>query len=124
METILQCWITFKETGENMKEQAMRFNEGKPELGYLLDFPHAIVGMASVAAFGAEKYERDNWKKGLPANQVINSLLRHLTSLKAGEVEDLESGLLHTSHITWNAMALAEMVEGNPKFNDLWGEDE
>jgi len=107
-----------------MTEEAMRFNEGKAELSYLIDFPNAMRGLASVASFGAEKYKRDNWKKGLYSNQIIDSLLRHLTSLKAGEVEDPESGLLHTSHIAWNAFALAEMMQTRPEFTDLWGRDD
>jgi len=104
------------------KESAMRFNTGKSELSYLLDFPEAISQMADVAAFGAEKYARNNWKKGLDVNQVVDSLLRHLSSFKAGEIIDPESGKPHTGHIIWNAMALAETLKLHPEDVTLWEE--
>lgn len=88
--------------------RAARFNTGKPQLSYILDAPNAIVGLASVFEFGAEKYSRDNWKKGLERNEVIDSLLRHLTKSQAGEVLDDETGKDHLYHVLWNALVLAE----------------
>ena len=94
------------------EEKAMRFNTGKPELSYLLDAPIAIKGLCEVFAMGAEKYERDNWQKGLDKNQIIDSLLRHLTAFKNGELIDDESGKNHTFHVLWNALVLAEQHSG------------
>lgn len=88
--------------------KASRHNKGKPQLSFILDAPNAINELAEVFAMGAEKYERDNWKKGLDKNEIIDSLLRHLTAFKDGEVKDSESGLSHTAHVLWNALVLAE----------------
>lgn len=88
--------------------QAARYNKGKPKLSYLLSAHHANEGLARVFEFGAKKYARDNWLKGLPKEEVIDSLLRHLQAYERGELTDPESELPHVAHIHWNAMALAE----------------
>lgn len=89
------------------KTQADRYNEGKPELSYILDAPLAMKGLANRFSLGAKKYSRDNWKKGLPDVQVIDSLLRHLIAYQNGEVYDSDGGL-HVDAIVWNAVVLSE----------------
>lgn len=98
-------------------EQAMRKNEGKVELSYILEADHAIKGVCEVLAFGAEKYDRGNYKKGFPKEKLADSLLRHLTSFLNGEELDTESGLHHTDHVLANALFLAYHYNGK-KGND------
>ena len=90
----------------------MRFNEGKPQLSYILEAKDAITGCAAVLEFGAEKYDRGNWKKGLDKNEIIDSLLRHLTSYLSGAEYDEDSGLHHLDHVTCNALFLADQYNG------------
>ena len=88
--------------------QAMRHNQGKPQYS-LLDLT-ALEPCARVLEFGAKKYARDNWKKGMPVTKILDSLLRHIAALRSGELIDPESGLPHIGHIQCNALFL-----GNPK---------
>lgn len=82
--------------------QAERKNEGKLRWS-LVDFK-AVEEMGQVLEMGAEKYNPDNWKKGLNREEILESTMRHLSSLFAGEECDPESGLPHTAHIQCNMM--------------------
>lgn len=93
-------------------KQADRYNTGKAELSYILSAPSAMEGLVEVFAFGATKYSRNNWQKGLNREQLVDSLLRHLTAAQNGEVNDPESGLNHLDHVHWNALALADEYNG------------
>ena len=98
--------------------EAMRHNQGKPQLSYLLDFPSATEAFAKVCEMGAKKYARDNWKKGRKYRDTIDSLLRHLTKYANGEDNDAESGLPHMAHVMWNAAALLEYQVRHPEMDD------
>jgi len=89
---------------------AKRFNSSKPELGYILDMPYAMLALSGVKTYGTKKYGRDNWKKGLPVRSITDSLLRHLMAFHNGEDLDEESGLAHMAHVMWNAAAIIEVL--------------
>lgn len=65
----------------------------------------AFEELAKVMAFGADKYERNNWMKP-PVNkcQLIDSMMRHIQALLNNEENDSESGLHHIGHIMANVM--------------------
>jgi hypothetical protein len=76
----------------------------------LIPFEELAVAYARVAEHGAAKYAPWNWSLGLPRTQIIGSLLRHTWAYLRGEERDRQSGLLHTDHILWNAVALSHNV--------------
>ena len=83
-------------------ESAKRYNSGKPQLS-MIDSEILNV-LANVLAFGASKYGRSNWQKGLSRDSVMDSMLRHAIALSNGQELDEESGLPHAGHITANLM--------------------
>jgi hypothetical protein len=98
--------------------EAKRFNTGKSQLSMILEAKHALEGIASVMQFGAQKYERSNWRRGLKHTQICDSMLRHLSAYLSGETYDKESGLHHAFHIATNALFLAEHVVTHPNLDD------
>lgn len=74
--------------------------------------------MVKVLEFGAQKYDRHNWKKGLPVTQICESMMRHLFAVLNGEDKDPESGISHTGHILCNAMFLSHMLANRPDMDD------
>jgi hypothetical protein len=97
--------------------QALRYNQGKVEWS-LVDYK-SLEPMVRVLEYGVKKYARNNWKKGMPATQIIESMLRHTYKLLEGELVDPESGVEHVGHIQCNAMFLAYVLNEKPEFNDL-----
>lgn len=85
-----------------MEEQALRYNQDKPQYS-LIDFK-SLEPLVRVMEFGAKKYDRENWKKGLSKECILDSLLRHTLKLSDGEEIDEESKLHHIGHIMANCM--------------------
>lgn len=75
---------------------AVKHDAGKPSLGLI---PRtAMVAEARVLDFGAKKYGRDNWRKGMDHSRMSDAALRHLFAYLDGEDIDPESGLPHLAH--------------------------
>jgi hypothetical protein len=98
-------------------KQALRYNQGKVQWS-LVDYK-SIEPMVRVLEYGCKKYAKENWKKGMPASQIIESMLRHTFKLLEGELVDPESGIEHVGHIQCNAMFLAYVLREKPEYNDL-----
>lgn len=121
-------------TPENMnaKEIALRFNAGKTELSYMLEMPNAMREFADRCAFGAKKYDRLNWKKGLYHYELVDAALRHLTEFMNGDYIDNDDlrfmiendidpddyKLTHLSGALWNIAALIEMQYLHPEMKN------
>lgn len=72
----------------------------------------ALIAMASVLGYGAQKYEEHNWRKGIAHSRLYAATQRHLTAYWNGEDSDKESGLGHLAHALCDiAMMLASSKE-------------
>lgn len=79
----------------------------------LFPFQETVDAYSRVAEVGAVKYAPWNWSKGLARVQLLGSLLRHTFAYIRGQNHDPETGLSHTDHILWNAVALSHNVHHN-----------
>ena len=89
-----------------MNKEGIKYDKGKPRVAEMVkDFGPSILEVAKVWAFGADKYEKSNWKLVDNAeDRYTNALLRHLIAEEDNPI-DPESGLLHAVHVAWNALA-------------------
>lgn len=83
------------------KWKALRYNSKKPQ--YSLIDMQALLPLVAVLEFWAKKYARNNWKKDMDMDQLMDSLLRHVAALQ-NELYDRESWIHHIWHILANAM--------------------
>lgn len=58
----------------------------------------ALDPVGHVLAFGAAKYDDDNWRQCTDPGRYIGAALRHIGAHQRGEIEDPESGLPHLAH--------------------------
>lgn len=84
-----------------------KFDGGKLEYGLLP--PLALEETVKVLTFGAQKYERDNWKKVPDSKRrYFDAMERHIWAWKKGEQLDPESGIHHLAHAMCCLMFLYE----------------
>ena len=76
-------------------DRALRYNQGKTQLNLI---PPAVIDeLGRALTYGAEKYDKNNYRKGMEWSKVLDSLQRHINSFRSGEDFDPESGLPHLS---------------------------
>lgn len=90
--------------------EGKKYDTGKNRMGLMCEnFSRALCEVAKVSTFGANKYGENSWQNLDNAkSRYMDALCRHLFKHLQGEKVDDESGLLHLSHLAWNALALLE----------------
>ena len=85
----------------------VKYDNNKLEYGLLPT--KALESVVDVLTFGAQKYDRENWKHVPEAlRRYFDAAQRHLWAYKQGEIYDPESGKHHLSHAICNLMFLYE----------------
>lgn len=79
---------------------------------------YALEQIANVLAFGAKKYAKHNWRKGLEYSRLLDAALRHLLAFADGEDNDPESGLSHIAHAGCCVMFLLWMSRNRTDLDD------
>lgn len=101
---------------ENNK--GLKYDTNKPPLELLCK--GWLEGTANVLGFGAKKYARHNWTKGIEYSRLMGAALRHLMAFNSGEDTDSESGLSHLYHASCCLMFLSEMQKLHPELDDRY----
>lgn len=105
------CAIFKPRIADSGNRTGIKHDTGKPPITLLdRDF---LEGTAQVMRFGAEKYGRHNWCKGISHTRLADAAMRHLIAWASGEDIDPESGLPHIDH----AAASINMLRGNQRLH-------
>ena len=100
---------------------ALKFDDGKVPMD-LLD-PDWLEGTARVLQFGAGKYDKHNWRKGVEWSRLYAAAQRHLNAFARGWETDDETGLSHLLHASCCLMFLYEMQQNRRDLNDMYWAD-
>lgn len=114
-EETLQQMAAMMDTASTAALQVGRkFDGGK--LDYTLVPFEALDEVVKVLMFGAQKYDRDNWRHVDNAMQrYAAAAFRHLTAYNKGEALDAESGLSHLSHLGCCVLFMLALEKQNGK---------
>jgi len=97
------------------KPLGKKFDKDKIDL--TLVPPSFEIEVARVLEFGAKKYGRDNWRHLFEEEphdghqRCLAAIMRHLNSIRKGELIDPESGLSHFAHIATGCAFIIEYSE-------------
>lgn len=82
---------------EEKEEEGIKYDTEKPKMNLLP--PKAVLEVAKVLTFGAEKYDAENWRKldNLQSRYTAGAL-RHIFAHMDGEQLDPETELSHLAH--------------------------
>jgi|14BtaG_2_1085337.scaffolds.fasta_scaffold00263_31 hypothetical protein len=78
--------------------KAKRDNGGKAPVHYIFTAPDAVDAIVRVMETGANKYGKNDWKRGFEDGEGLDSVLRHIQSHISGNLIDEESQQLHLAN--------------------------
>ena len=99
----------------------VKHDAGKPRHD-LID-AEAMTELAKVLTFGAQKYEEENWRKGISFKRLIAAAERHIAEIKKCEDSDEETGLQHAAHAMCCMMFLSWMQRHRKDMDDRYRSD-
>jgi len=93
-----------------MTQTGRKFDQDKPHMALLP--PYALEAVARVLTYGAQKYERDNWKYVPDGDyRYKNAAFRHFNEILKGNLVDEETGEHHFAHAICCMMFVLDAYE-------------
>lgn len=94
---------------EYAPEKGVKFDSGKAKLS-MIPRP-SLEAISEVFQYGANKYGKNNYRKGMQYSRLIDAAMRHLVAFADREDTDSESGLSHLAHCATNLCMLIEYTK-------------
>jgi hypothetical protein len=92
-----------------------------PETSALYLMPYRVLNyIGDIYLYGCNKYDENNWRKGMPWGKIFAAFCRHSGQWFGGEDMDQESGMHHLGHALWQLFGLRWYEQYAPSFDDRW----
>ncbi len=95
-----------------------KHDTGKPQMDLLSH--NALLEIAKVFTFGADRYGRFNYRNGIAYSRIIAAAYRHLGAFNSGVDTDSESHLSHIAHLAACSIMLLDMLREHSKLDDRY----
>lgn len=105
-----------------LSTEGFKDDDGKPAVELIQ--PEVLLELGKVLSYGARKYSRDNWRKGMAWLRPVAASLRHTYSWMRGEDLDPESGLPHLAHAMVGLMMALSYQMRRIGSDDRWKESQ
>jgi len=107
---LLSAVVEADPNGIEQHRPGAKLDAGKPMAGVLGDFGLALLAVAEVGTFGANKYTRGGWQS-VPngVERYTDAAWRHLLKERMEELDN-DSNLRHAAHMAWNSLARLELM--------------
>lgn len=107
--------VIFRPPKNTDLDQTVKKDAGKPRMDLIPT--SALKSLANVLTFGCSKYGENTWQE-VEIKRYKAALLRHFVAWADDPLgKDEESGLYHSEHLLWNAMAINDWVARCAKEN-------
>lgn len=97
--------------GKSQHEKGSKLDSGKSEPSLILgSMSQSLQAVIEVADYGKKKYTENGWLEVPEAEKrYTDAMLRHYLAEQQEDV-DKDSGLLHSAHLAWNALARLHFI--------------
>ncbi len=100
----------------NKNNKGIKFDDEK--IRYDLIPSDSLHELAKVYTHGSQKYQDNNWRKGIKWSKILGGIERHYNAFKRGQNIDPDSGLLHLAQVAWGAFTLLNYIKTHPELDD------
>ena len=103
----------------NNTSTGLKFDDNKPMFSCLP--PHGLTELGKIAALGASKYGKDNYRGGIKVSRLLDAAYRHLIYASDGKDHDEVDGNNHLASVAWNVLAALQVIKDYPELDDRYG---
>lgn len=118
---LLDLSLIYEEGEKNTSLRDKLYTLEIPNAGGFYMLPYKVLNyLGDIYLYGCQKYDENNWRKGMEWGKLFAAFCRHSGQWHGGEAYDKESGMHHIGHSLWQLIGLRWYEQYTPKDDDRW----